>query len=86
MKISIPKKKYELDFDGTVVTVRRPTLAEQDKFMEMHDKANTTAEMEEAILSLLELVGFERSFLKTLDLDQLASVRELITLGEIKKK
>lgn len=85
MKISIPKKVYELDFDGELVTVRRPTVAEQDEYVERYTKAETPEEKEEVMYWLLTSVGFKREFLKTLDIDQFSQVSQLITTGEVKK-
>lgn len=86
MKISIPKKVYELDFDGTLVTVRRPTVAEQESYLSDYTSAETPEAKEEVMFGLLCKVGFDRDFLKTLDMDQFGQVVDLVTTGEVKKK
>lgn len=92
-KISIPRKTYEIDFDGVIVKVRRPTIAQQDEYIERYSAARVSKHSEgegetkeEVMYWLLKEVGFDVEFLKTLDVDQFAEVVELITVGETKKK
>lgn len=89
MKISIPRKVYEVDLGDQVVTIRRPTVALQDEYVARYTEAlkdDAKEKPSEVVFWMLEQVGLSKEVAMSLDLDQLNAITELVTMGEIKKK
>lgn len=89
MKISIPRKVYEVDLGDQVVTIRRPTVALQDEYVARYTEAlkdDAKEKPSEVVFWMLEQVGLSKDVAMSLDLDQLNAITELVTMGEIKKK